>query len=612
MNLSRCAALAWLLVLAVAVPARGEALSPGTGPKYAIAMTGKPALPPGFARFPYTAPNPPQGGSLVIGALGSFDTFNPFTIRGTADDRLRSSEFLFESYVFESLMVRSRDEPFTLYGLLAKTIETPDDRSWVTFTLDPKARFSDGTPVTPADVIFSWKTLREQGRPNHRSYYSKVARADVIGARSVRFVFKDKGDRELPLILGLMPILPKHVYERRDFQKVTTSELPVGTGPYVVAGFEPGRYILFRKNPHYWAADNPARAGFFNFGTVRVDYYRDLSSMFQAFKAGHIDFWLEQDPARWANNFNFAAVKQGKIERRAIPHGRPSGMLGLVFNTRRPVFADERVRRALILPFDFDWLNRNFFHRAYTRTLSFFDNSDLAAKGPASPTERALLQPYLAEVDPQILAHGWQPPADGTPAADRANDLRALAILKDAGYVMRNGVLVDAKSGKPLAFEIMVDTSEQERVALAYRESLARLGIAVQVRRVDSTQEEMRLDSYDFDATIFHWGGTLSPGNEEAFRWSSAMADTRGSYNLAGVKSAGVDAMIGDITSAQTRQQMIAATRALDRLLLSGRYVLPLYHKSVDFAAWWRKLARPQRQPLSGIDLDTWWHRKAD
>jgi peptide/nickel transport system substrate-binding protein len=603
--------LAAALLLAsglLTLPAIGHAdedLSPGTGPRHAIAMHGEPLYPLDFEHFGYADPLAPKGGDLVVGEMGTFDSLNPYIVRGRPAWSIATGAF--GRRVFESLMARSADEPFTLYGLLAETVETPEDRSWVAFTLRPEARFSDGSPVTVDDVIFSMETLRDQGRPNHRNFYSKVVRVDRLGERTVRFVFDPEAtDREAPLLMGLMPILSNRYYTENEFDR-TSMAPPLGSGPYVVARVDPGRSITYRRNPDYWGKELPVNRGLHNFDTVRHDYYRDGNALFEAFKAGLVHIRVEGDPARWANGYDFPAARDGRIYRDEIEHGRPSGMFALVFNTRRPAFSDVRVREALTLAFDFEWINDNFFHGAYRRTRSFFDNSELAAKGPASELERRILAPFPDAVRADILEHGWVPPVGGGQAEIRENLRQAVAILREAGYEIRNRRMINTATGRPLAFEIMIVEPDHERVALHYKRTLERLGIEVSLRTVDSSQFQQRWDNFDFDMMPFTWGGTLSPGNEQRFRWGSQMADIPGSFNLPGVRSQAVDAAIDALTAANSREELVAAARALDRLLLSGYYVLPLYHQAADRVAWWVDLNHPDRHALTGYRLEAWW-----
>ncbi len=585
-----------LMVALLPAPLAAEA---GAG-QHGIAMHGEPALPPDFEHLPYVNPDAPKGGRLRMGALGTFDSLNPFIIKGVTPSGVRE-------YVYESLMARSQDEPFTLYGLIAERVEVPDDRSFITFHLRPEARFSDGQPITPADVIHSHALLKEKGWPYHRSYYSKVERAEQIGPHAVRFTFKEGGDREIPLILGLMPILPAHHMTAEAFER-TSLEPPVGSGPYVIDYVEPGRALVFRRNPDYWGKDLPINRGRYNFDEIRTDFYRDSASLFEAFKAGHVDVRAEDDPGRWAEGYGFQAVADGRVLKSEFKTGLPSGMSGLVFNTRRPMFADQRVRRALILMFDAEWINRSLFHGLYVRTDSYFDRSELASTGhPASGLERELLAPYIEELHPDVLEGRSRLPVGDGSGNNRSALREAFKLLQEAGYELDGSRLVHAETGQPLAFEFLASNRTQERIMLSYQRILERLGITVSIRQVDSAQYWARLKSFDFDMIQWTWAASLSPGNEQINRWSSRAADIEGSLNYPGVKSAAADAMIEALLTARTYEELTAAVRAFDRVLLSGDYVIPLFHIPKQWIAHWSHLHAPERTALLGTSFDTWW-----
>lgn len=564
-------------------------------PTPAIAMHGAPALDPASAHsFPYADPDAPQGGTFTQAVVGTFDSLNPFIIKGVPADGLRE-------LVYERLMKRSLDEPFTLYGLLAQSIDTPPDRSRVTFRLRAQARFSDGTPVTAEDVVFSFETLRDQGLPNYRLYFQEVTKIERPDARTVTFIFApDTNDRELPLMLGLLPILSKRDFAQRDFAK-TSLKPPIGSGPYVVEKLEAGRSIVYRRNPNYWGQGLWFNHGLNNFTRIRFDYFRDDEAAFGVLRKGLADLRIESDGARWQTGYDFPAVRDGRIKRAAFAHGRPSGMYGYVFNTRRAKLADPRLRCALIVLFDFDWVNKNLLYGAFARTTSYFDNSELAAKGPATPAERALLAPFPGAATPEIMEKGFQPPPGGDAARERANRRAALTLLTQAGFRLSAGKLVDTKTGAPLSLEILLANPAEEPVALAYVRALAAAGISASVRIVDAAQYERRLRSFDFDLVSFTWAGTLSPGKEQAYRWGSNAANAPGSYNFAGVQSKAVDALVRALVAAKTRAALIAAARALDRVLLSGAYAVPLYYTPHDRVAYSMRIAPPRKLPLWGV-----------
>ena len=569
---------------------------------HAIAMHGAPAMADDFAELPYVNPDAPQGGRLVQGVLGTFDSLNPLIVKGLAVQNLRG-------YVIESLMARGYDEPFTLYGLLARTVETDDARSYVTFGLDPAAHFSDGAAVTAADVVFSWRLLRDHGRPNYRTYYSKVAKAEALDARTVRFDLSGSNDRELPLILGLMPVLPEHAINLATFEDTTLAR-PVGSGPYVVGNVDPGKSITFERDPNYWGRALPINRGLWNFAELRFDYYRDANAYFEAFKTGLYEVRAERDPSRWQTGYNFPAVRDGRILKESFPSGLPKIASDFVFNTRRPIFSDIRVREALLLLFDAEWVNRNFFFELYRRSASFFDDSELSAyHRPADARERALLKPYADSVRADVLDGSWSPPVTDGSGRDRASLRQALALLDAAGYSLKGTTLRERASGKPFRFEIMVTSRDEERLALTFSSNLSRAGIEAQVRLVDAVQYDQRRISFDFDMIEYRWEQSLSPGNEQSFYWGSAAAGEQGSRNYMGVRSAGIDAMIAALLRARERPDFVAAVRALDRLLISGCYVVPLFYLPDQWVARWTTIAHPSRTSLSGYLPETWWRQ---
>jgi peptide/nickel transport system substrate-binding protein len=568
--------------------------------RHAIAMHGEPAMPEGFDRLPYADAEAPKGGRLVQGVLGTFDTLNPFVVKGIAVPSIRG-------YVVESLLARGYDEPFTLYGLVASSVETDPQRSYVIFRINPAARFSDGSPVTAQDVIFSWKLLRDRGRPNFRTYYAKVARAEAIGERVVRFDLSASNDRELPLILGLMPVFAGHAIVPDKFEE-TSFQAPLGSGPYVVGEVAPGKSVTLKRNPNYWGRDLPINRGFWNFDEVRFDYYRDANSYMEAFKRGLYDVRNEQDPARWQTGYDFPAVRDGAVVKEAFPTGLPKPSSYFVFNTRRGVFRDVRVREAISLLFDFEWINHSYFFDLYRRTAGYFDGSELSSHGrAASARERELLAPFGDAVRPDVLSGVWGPPVSDGSGRDRSTLKRALDLFAAAGYELRGTALVDRTSGRPLNFEIMVTARDDERLALLFSQSLKRAGIAARVRLVDAVQFEGRRLNYDYDMIENRYDQSLSPGNEQAFYWGSAAADEPGTRNYMGVKSAAVDAMIAALLNAQSRQDFVAAVRALDRVLISGMYTIPLFHLPAQWVARWSRIARPATTSLYGYLPETWW-----
>lgn len=584
-----------------------QAVPPATAPAPAIAMHGDPALKSSFDHLPYADPAALKGGRLAIGFLGTFDSLNPFNLKaGSTAQGLNAN-------VFETLMTRSLDEPFTLYGLIAQTIETNDDRTFVTFRLDPRAHFSDGMPITSADVRFTFELLKTKGRPQQRAAYSLVKSIETPDARTIHYDLTGINDREMPLTLALMPVLPRHKIDLAKFDDATLA-IPTGSGPYTVADVKPGQRIILRRDDNYWAKDMPVRRGLYNFDEIDIEYFRDANSLFEAFAAGLLDYREETNPARWAHSYVFPAIRDHRIIREALPAGGPKGLEGFVFNLRRPLFADVRVREALGLLFDFEWINANLYDGLYKRTKSFFDDSELASTGrPASAAELALLAPFPGAVREDILDGSWRPAATDGSGADRVEPKRALALLKEAGYEIEDGRLT--KGGEALAFEIMVKDRNQERLALNYADSLRRIGVLANVRQVDEVQYQRRRQKFDFDMMIGSWLASASPGNEQRSRWGSASAEQEASFNLAGVKSPAVDALINDLLAAKSHEEFVAAVRAYDRMLLSGFYAVPLFHAEDQWIAASAKLARPKSLPRygpasAGATLDTWWRKE--
>ena len=576
---------------------------------YAIAMHGAPALPADFTHMPYANPDAPKGGRLVQGLLGSFDSLNPLIVNGVAVQQIRGYGFE-RGYVLESLMTRGNDEPFTLYGLLASSVETDDARSYVTFRLNPLARFSDGHPVLADDVLFSFALLRDHGRPNHRQYYSKVVKAEALDPHTVKFDFGGVGDRELPLILGLMPILPRHATDVASFEE-TSMTSPIGSGPYRVTAVKPGASVTFTRNPDYWGRDLPINRGFWNFDEIRLDYYREANGLFEAFKRGLYDFRVETEPLRWHDGYDFPAARDGEVIRDTIKPGTPQPSEFLVFNTRRPVFSDVRVRQALTLLFDFEWVNRNYFFGYYARSPSFFAGSELSAYGrPADRREQELLKPFAAHLAPDILDGSYRLPVGDGSGRDRTTLRHALTLLSAAGYDLDGTVLRQRETKTPLSFEILVTTRDQERIALAYLRDLKRAGIEATVRSVDPVQFDQRRLGYDFDMIPNRWDQSLSPGNEQWFYWGSAAADDPGTRNYMGAKDPAIDAMIGAVLAARERPSFVSAVRALDRALMSGCYAIPLFNIREQWIARWNRIERPTATALTGYLPETWWQKQ--
>jgi peptide/nickel transport system substrate-binding protein len=575
-------------------------------PTHGIAVHGLPALPPGFDHFPYANVNAKKGGRLRIGLAGTFDSLNPFNLKsGSAAQGLVGN-------VFQSLMARSQDEPFTLYGLIAKSIETDEARSYVVFRLDPRAHVSDGAPLTAEDVLFSFELLKSKGRPQQRIAYSLVKKVESPDAHTLRFDISGANDRELPLILAIMPVLPKHATDVEHFADATLA-IPVGSGPYLIADAKAGARLVLHSDPNYWAKDVASQRGFNNFDEIDIDYFRDGNALFEAFKAGLLDYRWETSTTRWASGYDFPAMREGRIVREALRNDSPKGMEGFAFNLRRSMFRDVRLREALGMMFDFEWINANLYSGLYTRTKSFFDDSELSSSGrPASVAERALLAPFPDAVREDIMEGRWRPPVSDGSGRDREMARRALALLAEAGYHVDGDSLV--KDGVPVVFEIMVKDRNLERLALNYAASLQRIGVKAQVRLVDEVQYQRRRQKFDFDMMIGQWTASASPGNEQRMRWGSASAKQEASFNLAGASSPALDALIDALLAAKTQDEFVTAVRAYDRVLLSGFYIVPLYHAPQQWIAHSTNIARPDRlprysAPVFNATLDSWWRK---
>jgi microcin C transport system substrate-binding protein len=584
--------LAMTMLLAVWVGAAGAQT-----PMHGLSLIGAPMLPADFKAFPHVNPDAPKGGEMVRGSIGTFDSFNPFIIRGSAaGDAGR---------VYDTLMRGNADEAESYYCHLCESVTVAADKRSVTFTLRPQARFQDGTPVTAEDVAWTFETLRSKGRPTYRQYYADVDSAVVNGPRSVTFTFKTATNRELPIILGQLQVLPKAWWASRDFTKELT-EKPMGSGPYRVDSFEFGRTLTMARVPDYWAAELPTAKGLDNFDRLRTEYFRDATVAMEAFKAGQIDLRLENISKVWATGYDFPAVQKGLVHKELIRHHLPDGMQGFVFNTRRAVFQDPRVREALTLVFDFEWQNANLFYGAYTRSNSYFNNSDMAATGLPSAGETALLEPYRADLPPQLFTTPFKLPVTDGSGNNREQARRALALLKDAGWTVKDQKLVNA-AGEQMHFEIVLDDASFERIALPYKQWLARIGIDVSVRTVDPAQWQRLTDAFDFDMTVAVYGASDSPGNELVRYWSCDAAKAEGSDNLTGACDPVLEGLIPRVINAADRPQLITATKALDRVLLWRWLIVPHWHMQSVRIAYWDRFARPSQPVRTGVDLNSWW-----
>ncbi|MCQ2914607.1 MAG: extracellular solute-binding protein [Alphaproteobacteria bacterium] len=575
-----------------------------------VAMHGRPKYGWNFKNFDYVNPDAPKGGIIKFSAFGSYDTFNPFVIKGTAAAGV--------DLMYDTLTVDSEDEPFSVYGLIASTIEIPEDRSWVAFNLNTKAEFSDGTPITAYDVAYTFELLKTKGVPQYRYYYGSVKEVIVEHQRRVVFLFKKDAsgkvqNRELPIIIGQMPVLPKHYWENKDFT-ATTLEIPVGSGAYTIKSFEPGRNIVYERNPNYWAKDIPSVKGTKNFDIIRYDYYRDATVAVEALKAGAFDFRLENEAKKWVSMYN---EKTQGLVKRFFGHSYPSGMQGFVFNIRKPIFKDRNVREALALVFDFEWANKNLFSGMYKRINSYFDNSDLASRGLPSKEELELLTPFKDKIPEEVFTKEFKTEVSDGSGFIRPQLKKAFELLEKAGWTIQDGVLKN-ESGEPFNFEILIDSSMSgawERISLSYVRNLKKLGISANLRVVDLTQYKNRLDNYDYDMITNIWGQSLSPGNEQNYYWGASSANVPGTQNYIGVNDEVVDKLIQEIIKARDRKDLVAATRALDRVLLWNYYVVPHWYLPGYNYVYWDKFGIPEdsgfsKSYIKGLQLMTWWYDK--
>lgn len=579
-------------------------------PVHGIAMHGEPALGADYTHFPYVNPEVKKGGRINYGVVGTFDSLNSFVLKGMRTTARGIWDPEYGNLFYESLMSRSSDEPFSLYGLLAETVEWDEDRTFIQFNLNPKARWHDGKPVTADDVIFSFNLLQEKGRPPYNKRLAVVEKMEKVGDNSVRFTFNDKANRETPLILAMSPILPQHAVDPAKFDQ-TSLEIPVGSGPYKIKSIKPGEKIVYARDPDYWGKDIPAKVGFDNYDEISVTYFLQDSTLFEAFKKGDVDVYPDGDSGHWERAYDFPAVKNGDVVREVFQPGLPSGMLGFVFNTRRPIFADAKVREALSLAFDFEWVNKNLYGGAFKRSQSFWQNSTLGAFGNAADErELALLGPAKDRIAPEILAGTYAMPVSDGSGADRKVLRQAVSLLAEAGYAIKGGKMVD-KTGKQLTFEVMTQNEGQEKMAIAYQRALALIGIQMSIRTVDDAQYQARSNSFDYDMIVKAYTSSLSPGAEQFNRWESSSRDAQGSFNYAGVADPDIDRMIEALASARSLEDFQAAVRAYDRLLVAGHYVVPLYHIGEQWVARWTHIGRPEKSPLYGYQLPVWWDARA-
>jgi microcin C transport system substrate-binding protein len=565
---------------------------------HGMAMHGQPKYPADATTPDYVNPKAPKGGSVKFGTQGTFDSLHPFILKGVPAAGIGS--------LWETLCWHARDEAFTVYGLIAETIEWPDDRSWVAFDLRPQARWHDGSPITVEDVIWSFDILKAKGPPHYAAYYADVLKAEKVGDRKVRFAFRDAVNRELPLIVSELPILPSKWWASRDFEKVSL-EPALGSGAYKVEGFDVGRSISYRRVGDWWGNDLWMNRGRNNFDVMRYEYYRDSEVVFEAFKAGDTDVRRENSARNWVTRYDIPAVKDGRIKKDEIPHEMPLPMQGFVFNLRRELFRDRNTREAIGLMYDFEWQNKNLSYGFYNRTRSFFGNSELEAKGLPSADELKILEPLRGKIPEEVFTTEYNPPKTDGSGNVRPQARQAIALLKKAGWEIKDGKMTDT-AGRKLAFELLLSEAAFERIALPFKQNLERIGIDMGVRTVDTSQYRRRTDSYDFDMIIDLWGQSLSPGNEQRDFWGSRSADRTGGRNTIGIKDEAIDRLVELIIAAPDRETLITRTRCLDRVLQWHMYVIPQFRSGKELVAYWNRFSRPEKvAKYAPLAFDTWW-----
>ena len=576
--------------LLFALPAAAE-------PTYGLSLLGPVKLPPDFSHFPDADPDAPKGGTVSLAAVGTFDSLNPFIVRG--------SPAAAAGRVYDTLLANNADEPSAMYAHVASSVDVASDNKSVTFTIRPEAHFNDGTPILASDVVWSFNTLREKGRPNYRTYWGDVADAQAPDPHTVVFHFKTDENHELPMILGQVPVLPEHWWAGRDFSAPLTDAL-LGSGPYRITKVDPGRTIELQRVPDWWAVTLPSGRGLNNFGTIRYEYFRDPTVAFEAFKAGQVDFRQENSAKQWATGYDFPAVTKGTVKLESLPHRLPTGMQAFAMNTRRAPFGDRRVREAMDAVFDFQWMNKNLFYGNYERTESYFSNSEYASSGVPQGAELALLEPFRDKLPPDLFTKPFVLPVTDGSGNNREGLRRALDLLKEAGWVVRDRKLVNA-AGQQMGFELLLDEPQFERIGLPYVQWLGRLGIDAHIRTVDPAQYQKRMDDLDFDMAVAQIPESESLGNEQIDFWSCRSAKEPGTQNVAGVCDPAVDAMVAAVVNAKSHENLVTASHALDRVLLWNWYMVPQWHFAKVQVAYWNRFGHPPGPVRTGLDFSTWW-----
>jgi len=565
---------------------------------HALTLDDRPKYDADFKHLDYVNPNAPKGGAVRLFSIGSFDTFNPFIIKGDPAAGI--------GYLYETLMLAPEDDSLTEYGLIAESVEVPSDLSYVIYNLRKEAKFHDGAPITADDVVYSFNILRDKGRPVYRFYYANVAKVEALGSRRVKFSFSGPPNRELPQIVGQVPVLSKAYWRKRDFSK-TTLEPPIGSGPYKINSFEPGRFIVYERVKNYWGANIPLKVGTDNFDTIRYDFVRDQVVALEAFKAGQYDFRVENTSKDWATSYDFPALRDGLVKKKAMRHEQPAGMQAFIFNIRRDKFKNRLVRQALGYAFDFEWSNKQLFYGQYTRTTSYFENSELAARELPTPEELKLLEPLRGKIPDEVFTKVYSPPRTDGSGNIRKNLRAAARLLREAGWRIVENQLINPRDGKPLVMEFLLISPAFERVVAPFVRNLKRLGVKATIRTIDPAQYINRVRDFDYDVIVSTFRQSRSPGNEQRNYWSSSAVKRAGSQNWIGVGNPAIDSLIEKIVAARNRKSLIVATRALDRVLQWSYFVVPQWHIREDRVAWWDKFGRPEIKPAYGIGFSSWW-----
>ena len=581
-----------------------------TQPKHAIAMHGQPKLNSNFQHMPYANPNAKKGGKIKYAVNGTFDSLNPFILKSMRTTARGAWDTVFGNLVFESMLKRTRNEPFTLYGLIAEKVEMPENRKWIEFHINKNAKFHDNTPITPQDAMFTFNLLKDKGRPPYSSRMKLVEKMEITGEHKIKITFNEKANRETPLLFGMMPILPQHATDKNNFEQSTLVP-PMGSGPYKISMVKPGEKITFQKNKNYWGINEPINIGFFNFDTIEIEYFANANAQFEAFKKGLYDINPEGSAAKWETAYKFNAIENGEIVKETFERKTPSGMLGFVFNTRQEKFKNKNVRKALAQVFDFEWANENLFHGAFVRTSSYWQESFLSAlDNPANEWEIKFFEKYPNLVPENIMDGTYRAPISDGSGRDRTILRQVISQLEKEGYRLKDGKMI-GEDGKQMKFEILVgggnSGQDMERLVLAYKEGLGKLGIILETRFVDDSQFQLRAGNFEYDMIVTRYSSSLSPGAEQKFRWGSVSQNMNGSFNFAGVNEPAVDELIEEMLKAKNDVEFTQAVRAFDRVLIAGHYLVPLYHSKVTRIAHTARMKKPEITPLYGPRFSTWW-----